>query len=984
MRGVVSQARPGPLPAVRLERETGWAWCGERRLELTPRVFAVLRYLVEHPERLVAKDDLLGAVWRDVTVSDAALTSCIRDLRRALGDSSQTPRYIQTVHRRGFRFIGPVERGQRSNPPSAADTAVQRSESVSTLVGRDSELGLLRDRWTRARAQRRQVVFVTGEPGIGKTALVEAFLAEMHDGRTPLLARGQCVEQYGASEAYLPLLEALGRLGRDGGRKALVEILRQYAPTWLLQLPALLNDLDLEAVQRRAHGASRDRMLRELVEAIDAISRETPLVLVLEDLHWSDSATIDLLGMLARRRDPAALLVLGTYRPADVAGRAHPLKSMKQELQLHGHCEEMLLEFLSVAAVGEYLARRFSGSRLPPDLAVALHRSTDGNPLFVVNTIDALIAHGQLRGLNGRWDLVVPVEEIARRRPETLAQMVHGHVERLTAEEQALLQVASVAGAEFSAALAAAGGIATPNAERLCEGLARRGHFLRAAGLVEWPDGTVAGRYAFIHALYRHVLYERVSVAERVGLHLRIGDLLERAHGREAGDIAGELAMHFEHGRDVDRAVRYRRHAGEQAIRRHGYREAAEHAARALESLEPQPDSRERIEQELALQVMLGSALTALKGHAAPEVEAAYARARALCERGGDSPRLFPVLVALGWFYLMRGPAAAARDVGTRLAAMADAAGDPAVRLGAHTALGLVSFYLGDFEAALDHSTRGRALYDPATHSSAHSPAFRGNVDPGVSCTGHAAWALWVLGYPAQAAARMQDALALAHSIAHPFTLAQSCRFGAAFHLSRRERDAVRSQTDVSLAVAAEHGFGAVIKAASFHKGWILADQGGCETGLDAMHEWLTVCRDIRASILIPAYQAWLAEIYGTLGRPAEGRALVDDALAAEHDSGYRYWSAELHRLKGTLILQDDPRSRKRAESCFRLALEIATQQRAKLFELRAAMSLGRLWAKAGRRKEAHALLADVYGWFSEGFETPDLIEAKALLEDLQ
>src|SRR5262249_40765151 len=364
------------------------------------------------------------------------------------------------------------------------------------------------------------------------------------------------------------------------------------------------------------------------------------------------------------------------------------------------------LEFLGVAAIGEYLARRFSQHRFPPDLATVLHRNTDGNPLFVVNTIDYLIAQRHMRELDREWGLSVPVEKIALGTPETLAQMVQAHVERLTADEQALLAVASVAGVEFSAAVAPAGGIATREAERLCEGLALRRQLLRATVLAEWPDGTVAGRYAFVHALYRNVLYARVPLGHRVGLHSRTGELLGRTYGRRSGEIAGELAMHFEHGRDFERAVKYRRQAGEHALRRHGYREAAEHASRGLESLKAQPESQERTQQELTLHVMLGSALTALKGHAAPEVEQASARAHELCERVDDTDRVFPVLLALGWFYLMGGPSDAARDVGTRLATMAEATGDPAILLAAHNVLGLVSFYRGEFEAALDHSER--------------------------------------------------------------------------------------------------------------------------------------------------------------------------------------------------------------------------------------------------------------------------------------
>src|SRR5262245_34943299 len=481
--------RPAELPAIRIEVETEWAWCGERQLDLPPRVFALLRYLAEHPKRLITKNELFAALWGDTVVREAALTSCVRALRKALGDSSDAPRYIETVHGRGFRFIGPVVK-PRSSPEERRPAPTTIPPPSAPFVGRDAELARLQALFATATRGQRRLVFVTGEPGIGKTALVEAFLAQLDDVEGLSIGRGQCVEQYGVGEAYLPVLEAIGRLGRETHGHAIVRVLKQYAPTWLAQLPALLTDEELEAVQRRAQGTSRDRMLRELVEAVDVLSRDAPLVLVLEDLHWSDSATVDLLGMLARRRELARLLVLATYRTADVAGSAHPLRFMKHELELHGHCEELPLQFLGFAAIGEYLARRFSQHRFPPDLATVLHRNTDGNPLFVVNTIDYLIVQRQMRELDGAWGLSGPVEEIGPGIPETLAQMVQTHVERLTADEQALLAVASVAGVEFSAAVAPAGGIATQEAERLSEGLALRRQFLRATGLVEWPDGT--------------------------------------------------------------------------------------------------------------------------------------------------------------------------------------------------------------------------------------------------------------------------------------------------------------------------------------------------------------------------------------------------------------------------------------------------------------------------------------------------------------
>src|SRR5262245_26127677 len=643
------QTRPAEPPAIRIEPDTGWAWRGDDRLELTPKAFTVLRHLVEHPEYLITKDELLAAAWGDTIVSEAALTSCIRDLRKALEDSSRTPRYIETVHRRGFRFIGPVGRSRPARAPRPSPATVP--VSPPSLVGRDAELAQLHGLFGTAVGGERRLVFVTGEAGIGKTSLVEAFLAQLGDVEGVRIGRGQCVEQYGASEAYLPVLEAIGRMGREPRGDALVRILKQHAPTWLAQLPALLTDEELEAVQRRVQGTTRERMLRELIEALDPVSQEAPLVLLLEHRRWRAAATSDLITMLARRRDPARLLILTTYRPADVAAASHPLGFAKQELQIHGQCEELVLDFLGEAAVAAYLAGRFPHATFPPALARVLHANTSGNPLFLVNVIDDLVARGEVRDVDGKWTLAAPVDRVASGVPRTLWQMVEKQIERLGPDEQTILAIGSVAGAEFSAALSTTDGIDAQVGEQCCETLARRGQFLRALGVAAWPDGTVAGRYGFIHALYRNVLYARVPTVHRVGLHLRIGARLERAHGSHAGDVAGELAMHFEHGRDFERAVHYRRQAADAALRHHCYREAVIHATQALELLGALPESPERNRQELMIQTMLGAAVIATNGWAAPEVARAYARARELCTKTGITSPLLPVLVGLSAFY---------------------------------------------------------------------------------------------------------------------------------------------------------------------------------------------------------------------------------------------------------------------------------------------------------------------------------------------
>ena len=970
---MTSHERPDH-PPVRIEAENEWAWCGDRRLELTPKSFAILRHFVDQAGRLVTKEDLLAAVWGDTVVSEAALTSCIRDLRRALADTSRTPRYIETVHRRGFRFIGPVERSR----PAAASRSGPPPERPATLVGRDAELARLHAMFDIARDGRRRLVFVTGEPGIGKTTLVETFLGEL-DADAVRIGRGQCVEQYGAGEAYLPMLEALGRMARSPRRDGLVETLRRYAPTWLAQLPGLVADADLEAVQRRTGGTSRERMLRELIEALDVVSADVPLVLVLEDLHWSDSATVDLLARLARRRDPARLLILATYRPADVAASAHPVKPVKQELQLHGDCEEVALDFLDERAVARYLDGRFPSASFDAPLARFLHRNTSGNPLFLVNAIDHLIARGHVREVDGRWALSVPIDAVASDVPDSLWQMVDKQIERLTPQEEALLSVASVAGMEFSAAIASVDGIAPDEAEARCAGLARRGQFLRATGAAEWPDGTVAGRYAFIHALYQNVLYARVLIGHRVGLHARIGARLEQAYGRHAAAIAGELAMHFEHGRDFDRAVRYRTRAADHALRQHAHREAVAHARRALDILQTLPVSTESLDHELVIHTILGAAFVA-RGWASPEVERTYARAHELCSRVGLAPQLFPIVGGLFGFYMTRLDLRIAAQLAEQVSALADATKDPAIELGAQSGLGMVAFHAGDFAGALAHMERGMAVYDPERHSPTLSPAFWGGQDSGVSCAAHAAWCLWLLGHPDRAAARMREALDWARAIDHPLTLAFACHFAASFHESRGDADTARPLADEAVRHSTEHGFEMMASLGAIHRGRLAGDAS-------ELCEGVTAYRDTGCRFGMPTYMGFLAEAYRNESRSQEALAVLAEARAMADASGAHYWDAELERLRGTLASPDGGRRAERteidAEACFRHAIETAQRQSAKSLELRAATSLGRLWQRAGRTAEARALVAGIYGRFDEGFDTADLRDAKALLDEV-
>jgi predicted ATPase len=789
------------------------------------------------------------------------------------------------------------------------------------------------------------------------------------------------VEHYGVGEAYLPVLEALGRLCRGPGRQEWVGLLGQQAPTWLVQMPGLIRAADLETLRRRTGGATRERMLRELAEALELLTAQQPLVLVLEDLQWSDPSTLDLIAVLACRREPARLLLLGTFRPPEVLRRAHPLHTVQQELQLHGHGVELPLTLLTEEAIATYLAGRLSGLPRVDRLARLVHQRTEGNPLFMVTLVDSWRTQGILLEQDGVWALAAPVEALHYSVPDSLRQMIDRQLDWLSAEEQRVLEAASVAGVEFSAAGVAAGlAQEVEHVDDWCTSLARRGQFLRTSGEQLWPDGTVAGSYRFVHALYPQVLYQRVSAAQRVRLHQRIGARLEAGHGAQVGDISAELAMHFERGRDAQRAVQYLRQAGQRSMERSAYVEAVAHLTRGLEVLKTLPATPERTQQELTLRIALGTALLVTKGHAAPEVEDAYIEARALCQQVGETPQLAQVLFGLWRFYIAQPQFHRAREIGETLLRLAQQAHDPTLTVVAHNALGVTWFFLGVLPAARQHLEEGIARY---TSDQRGAMVFHIGQDPRVACRVYGAMLLWILGYPAQALARLHDALAWAHKVSHPFSLAWAQSWAAIVSRMRRDVPAVLKHADAAVTLSTEQGFPFWAAAGMIYRGWALAMQGQGEEGLAQVRQGLAAYRATGAAAFVPFLSTWVAEVYDHLGHTEDGlRALVEaHPLMEQHED--RWWEAEVRRLRGVLLLRQTMPQQVEAEAWLQRALDVARRQEAKSLELRAAMSLSRLWQRQGQRGAARALLAPIYGWFTEGFDTADLQEAKALLQEL-
>jgi predicted ATPase len=821
----------------------------------------------------------------------------------------------------------------------SSDKAEKKSPQLATdhwpltthLVGREADLAQLHGWLEKALDGERQIVFVTGEAGIGKTALVDTFLENVGaalrgrpnpgqpHGVAPTqdlwITSGQCIEHYGQGEPYPPLLEALGRLCREPEGQQLIDLLAQHAPTWLVQMPALLSATELEALQRKTAGATRERMLRELAEALEVLTAERPLVLWLEDLHWSDPSTLDWLAFVARRREHARLLVLGSYRPVDVIMSAHPLKTVKHELQVHGQCAEVAVGALSEAAVGEYLAQRFAspspavagegrgeGLLAVPlrSLARTIHRRTDGNPLFMVNVVDQLVAPGTLPA-GGEGDsgaaLLAAVE---RSMPENLRQLIEQQLERLKPEERQVLEVASVAGAEFLAVTA--GVESTVEAvEEQCAELARRGQFLQADGIAEWPDGTVATRYRFQHALYQEVLYERLPMGRRQRLHQWIGEREEQAYGERAREIAAELAIHFEQAREYPKAVQYHGQAAQHALQRSASQEATVHLTTGLTLLNMLPDTPERNQQELSLQMTLGLALMMTKGYAAPEVENAYARAYELCQQLDKTPQLCPVLLGLTLFSLVRGRLPSARARAEQCLGMAERARDPVFLSAIHQMMGSILFHQGEFPRAHSHFERALAAYDPHHHPT-HMLLY--GTDPGVFGFFYLAWSLWHLGYPEQAISKTEEALALARQLGSPYILSAALNMTITVRESCRETAVIPILLQENQQLCREHGFRLQGTLATLHQAQLHTSEGRLEEGIQLLRRSLATLQVTGDALQAPYHLGLLAEAHGKAGQAEEGLTVLAEALTLVNKTGERMFEAELYRVKGELTLQ--------------------------------------------------------------------------------
>jgi class 3 adenylate cyclase/predicted ATPase len=842
---------------------------------------------------------------------------------------------------------------------------------LTPLVGREQEAGFILERWQQVKDGNGQVVLLSGESGIGKSRLVQVLRERMRqDAYTGFEYR--CSSYYQHSALY-PVIEhwqhwlqwerddtseeKLHKLERALQRYDFV--LQDVVPLFatLLSLPLQAPYAPLALPPQRHKQQTREALLLWLLQEAE----RQPVCLVMEDLHWVDASTLEWLTLLIEQAPMARLLMLLTFRP-----------DFRPPWVMRPHLSHIALNRLNDQQVETMISQITHGKQLPTEVVQQLLRKTDGVPLFVEETTKMVLLSGLVKETADHYELSGALQPLAI--PPTLHDSLTARLDRLGTAKQ-VAQVGATLGREFSYELLQA--VAALPEVTLQRELAR----LVDAGLLYQRGLPPHAQYLFKHALIQKVAYQSLLRSTKQQFHRQIAEVLE-ARFPETWETRPELlARHYTEAGLSVQAIPYWQQASQRAMARSAHVEALAHLRTGLALLPALPDTAARLQYELTLYTALGASLTATQGYAAPEVEQAYLRAREICQQVGDLPEVFTVVRGLWLFYLVRGTLPTAYTLGEELLRLAQGRPEPALFLEAHRALGASLFFRGELPSAWHHLEQGLTLYDTQQHQAL---ALQYGQDTGAVCLVYAAWTLWLRGYQNQALAHIEEALTLTQHLAHPFSQAMVLIFAVMLHQCRGEVLAAQEHAVASVRLGTEHEFPLFVAMGRTFQGWALAAQGQLREGIAQLLHGVATYRDTGAELARTYMLALLAELYSHDGRYAQGLRTLAHAFALVDRNGEHFWEAELYRLKAELLLQQGTSAVAEATAHLQRSLTVARSQQAKSLELRAAVSLSRLWQRQGKQRQAHQLLEEVYSWFTEGFDTADLTAARALLETLR
>ena len=930
-------------------------------IALAPKVLQILLQLVQHAGEVVRKEHLLEAVWPDSFVEDTGLTRNISLLRGALGDDGQ--RFVVTVARIGYRFVAPVERVDREAAPRGdflqrvpAD-ALHR-ERGQPFVGRDAELTRLRERFERTCDGRGNILGVVGEPGIGKTTLVETFLDGLEVRCN--IGRGRCSERLAGAEPHLPVLEALDEL--TAADPQLADALRATAPTWFQHVarPPHGRGIAVGAPEVTGTG-SPERLMRELTTFLEEASRRRPIVIVIEDLHWADVATIDLLAHLAPRLARIRLLVLITYRQREMLVMQHPFARLRGELIARTHLDELHVSLLGPGAVREYLQAALDTPSVPPELAALVFKRTEGNPLFVVEVVRYLRQHGVAQG--------TPV--LARDIPDSLRGLIDRGLDTLDGVTRQLLSIAAVQGYECdSATIARVSGVTSSDVEERLRRADQIHALVRFDREDELDDGSLSFVYRFAHVLYQDALLGSIAPSRRSEWALRIADALLLSHGDRTEGIAGSLAVLFETGREFWKASQFFLATSRHAARLFAWAPASDQANRGLQCLRSARDvpSRDRSRRELELTFARLVPLASIQGYASPEVEQLTQHVVRLAEELDDVPAEAAALGATWIVRIVRGECVAARDAALRLASLGEAAQNDVLLINGHMQAQIACHHLGEFSEARDHASAVMTLVDRAPHVERCISI----MDPVVASLAESARNCWITGHLARALSDCTAAVTLAPELRHPDSLAFAWLFHAWIHGYRRDWHRCIASAETGMAIARQSGSVQTLAWNGCVHGWAVGHVGNPTNGEAEIAAAVEASKGIMGHVAFPQFSAMLAEVLLVRGDLTAAEACLTQAMDFETSRDDRYFAAEVRRLLGVCLARlgrtDEARTR------LHEAQEIARTQGAIMFELRSSLSLADMGVREGRLSAR-----DILGRFPEPEPWPEVVAAQSL-----